>query len=202
MKANQKLLGAFVLTAMLMAGGIYVYQVESVKGQFYKQIAFLDCSDSRFAPDDGDSLYCDGIPMRMLGIDTPEIAHVEQGISQDQPFGREARDFTVDALQNAKKITLVHEIGRFDHYCRPLVYVLIDGVLLQELIMRAGYAYENVEKYGDQGMSPYAALIWKAWSELPGPLPFENPSDWRKANQVRAETEMECARPNLDGLKM
>jgi len=190
------------LAVALIFSGVYVYKQESDAGRFYQQIEFWDCSGSRFAPDDGDSLYCDGIPMRMLGIDTPEIIHEDQGISQNQELGPQARDFTVAVLQKAQRITIVHEIDRFDYYCRPLVYVLVDGVLLQELIMRAGYAYENVEKYGDQGMSPYAALIMKAWNELPGPLPFEKPSDWRKANQVHAEDAPECVRPSLVGLKI
>jgi len=162
---------------------------EAGKGTFYKNIEFLDCSGVKFAPDDGDSLYCGGQYVRILGFDTPETIHVEHGIMHEQRYGRQAKDYVIDLLQKAKVITVVHQRGAIDKYQRLLGHVLIDGHLLAPMIIRAGLAYEAIDYYGDQGFSEYAAEIMVAWNDVAKPLPFVSPHEFRQCEQKGECTE-------------
>ena len=49
----------------------------------------LDMDKSKIVLDDGDSFEYDGMGIRVLGMDTPEIAHPEHGFFIDQPYGRD-----------------------------------------------------------------------------------------------------------------
>lgn len=162
-------------------------------GMFYKQIEFIDCSGGKFMADDGDSLYCNGQYVRIAGIDTPETIHKEHGILHNQRYGVKARDYANGVLQNAKIITVVHQVGQVDKYERMLGHVLVDGHLFAPMIIRAGYAYEAIAFYGDQGFSDYAAEIWQAWQEVRKPLPFVNPHEFRACEQKGECTEAALA---------
>lgn len=76
--------------------------------------------------------------VRLLMVDTPEMNYKE---NNPQPYAEEAKDFTINILENAKKIELLHDVGdKADHYDRLLAYVFVDGVLLQERLLEEGYA--------------------------------------------------------------
>lgn len=76
--------------------------------------------------------------VRFLAIDTPETVHPTKG---EEPYGKEASDFTCDSLKNAKKILLEYEEGnKIDKYDRILAWVWIDDVLLQDELIKLGYA--------------------------------------------------------------
>lgn len=76
--------------------------------------------------------------VRLLMVDTPEMNHPKDG---KQPFAAEATEFTKDLLQNAKKIEALEDKGPSrDNYDRLLLYVFVDGVLIQEELLRNGYA--------------------------------------------------------------
>jgi micrococcal nuclease len=73
-----------------------------------------------------------------LAIDTPET--VKPG-TPVQPYGKEASEFTSNALKNAKEIRLEYEeSNKIDKYNRTLAYVFVDGELLQEQLLLKGYA--------------------------------------------------------------
>ena len=83
---------------------------------------------------DGDTAHFqvngEDITVRFLAIDTPET--VKPGVPV-QPFGKEASEFTSQALKNAKEIRLEYEeSNRIDKYERILAYVFVDDQLLQE----------------------------------------------------------------------
>jgi micrococcal nuclease len=83
---------------------------------------------------DGDTAWFYPIgKARFLYIDTPEI------YPEMQPFGQEAADYTCDALSDAKVIQIEYEGRREDDYGRQLVWVWVDGKLLQEELARSGY---------------------------------------------------------------
>lgn len=93
-------------------------------------------------PVDGDTAHFlvngEDITVRFLAIDTPET--VKPGVAV-QPFGKEASEFTSQALKNAKKIRLEYEeSNRIDKYDRILAYVFVDDQLLQEQLLSKGYA--------------------------------------------------------------
>lgn len=76
--------------------------------------------------------------VRLLLIDTPEMNYKE---NNPQPYAEEAKQFTIDLLQQAKTVQLLHDVGdKADHYDRLLAYVFVDGVLLQERLLQEGYA--------------------------------------------------------------
>jgi endonuclease YncB( thermonuclease family) len=132
--------------------------------------------------DDGDSFECDGEPIRVLGIDTPEISHPEHGIPEDQAKGREAAAFTERAIRDARRVVIVR--GGRDAYGRTLAHVLLDGELLGVALIKAGLAYETVRHFGDNGLPEFALAILEAWKRVPKP-DFEEPYRWRKKHQKK-----------------
>lgn len=79
------------------------------------------------------------ITVRFLAIDTPETKHPTK---KEQPFGKEASNYTCNALKKANKITLEYDPNsdEFDKYDRYLAWVYTDGELLQEKLVSKGLA--------------------------------------------------------------
>lgn len=79
------------------------------------------------------------ITVRFLGIDTPETVHPTKG---EEPFGKEASQFTEEKLKNAKKIELEYDkhASKLDKYERHLVWIWVDDGLLQQEIVQNGLA--------------------------------------------------------------
>lgn len=96
---------------------------------------------------DGDTAWfnIDGesTKVRFLYIDTPESTN------QIEPYGKEASAYTKNELTNAKTIELeLNKDGDSkDKYDRLLVWVFVDGELLQEKLAKEGL----VEKFYDYG---------------------------------------------------
>ncbi|NBJ64854.1 thermonuclease [bacterium c-19] len=82
--------------------------------------------------------------VRFLAIDTPEYT------KEKEPFGKEASEFTCQALKNANVIELEYDDGsdKSDKYGRDLAWVYVDGELLQKQLVSAGLA-EVQYIYGD-----------------------------------------------------
>ena len=79
------------------------------------------------------------ITARFLAIDTPESVHPTIG---EEKYGKEASDYTCDRLTNAKEIILEFDANsdKTDKYDRYLVWIFVDGELLQEELIEMGYA--------------------------------------------------------------
>lgn len=146
-----------------------------------KENSFI-CPLNQLQFDDGDSFACNGEEVRVLGVDTPEIKHPQHGILKDQKFGRKALAFTRKVFENSKEILIVR--GPKDKYGRTLAHVLVDGELLGVKLLRAGLAYENISKYGEQGFAQFGKEILTTAASAPKPK-FENPHEWRKKNQKK-----------------
>jgi hypothetical protein len=131
---------------------------------------------------DGDTVIYRRIPMRFLGVDTPELRNRDLGFFWDQPFGRDAKEYTRIEIRNAKRVTYI-ACGK-DRYGRTLVHLFVDGYPLSLKIVEAGLGYETVSFYGDNGFPEIADRIMKA-SKLHPDLPFENPYLWRQKNKRR-----------------
>lgn len=102
---------------------------------------------------DGDTAYFNlnekEIKTRFLAIDTPEST------KEIEPHGKQASTFTCNKLKKAKKIEIEYDpkSDKKDKYDRDLVWVFVDGYLLQDLIIKEGlgevaYLY-NEYKYVD-----------------------------------------------------
>lgn len=79
------------------------------------------------------------ITVRFLGIDTPETVHPSLG---EQPYGKEASNYTKEKLQNANKIELEYDSNsaKTDKYGRYLAWIWVDDSLLQEELVSEGLA--------------------------------------------------------------
>lgn len=84
------------------------------------------------------------IKTRFLAIDTPESTN------KIEEYGKEASDYVCSLLTNASKIELEYDdvSDKQDKYDRYLVWVFVDGKLLQEMIVKEGLA-EIKYIYGD-----------------------------------------------------
>lgn len=84
---------------------------------------------------------------RFLAIDTPETKHPTKG---EEPFGKEASEYTCNSLKNANVIKLEYDKNsdELDKYDRHLVWVFIDDKLLQKELISKGLA-KVAYLYGD-----------------------------------------------------
>ena len=88
----------------------------------------------------------------MLAVDTPESVQPKKKVEY---YGKEASDYTCNLITNAKKIELEYDSNsdKYDKYERLLAWVFVDDYLLQDKLVRNGYAevaylYDNY-KYTD-----------------------------------------------------
>lgn len=96
------------------------------------------------------------IKFRFLAIDTPETKHPEKN---EEEYGVDASTYTCNMLSSAESIMIEYdEKGtKTDKYGRHLVWVYVDGTLLQEELVSRGlaevsyiyYKYEYVPKLCD-----------------------------------------------------
>ncbi|GGI42004.1 thermonuclease family protein [Mammaliicoccus stepanovicii] len=107
----------------------------------------VDGDTARFIINDKEESF------RFLLIDTPETKHPRLG---KQPFGEEASNRTSSLLQNATNIEVEYDVGqRKDKYQRHLVYVYVDGEMLNNILVREGlakvaYVYPPNTRYLDE----------------------------------------------------
>lgn len=132
-------------------------------------------SVSLVKPIDGDTIKVsiDGKEenVRFLLVDTPETNHPRLG---EQPFGQEAKAFTSEMVQSGQ-VQLEFDISHRDKYQRLLAYVYVDGVSVQEELLKNGlarvaYIYEPNTKYVDQ----YDEIQKKAQKQAVGIWSVEN----------------------------
>ena len=130
--------------------------------------------------------------IRILGIDTPEVAHHSMGWYDDQPYGSEATAFAKGVFAMAESVELLRS-AEPDGYGRTLGYLFVNGRNYSVLAVTAGFAIETVSHYGDNGL-PGASEAVLAASRTVGPVAFEEPykfrrrmrelNDWRKEQKA------------------
>ena len=109
-----------------------------------KVIVFESCVD-------GDTIKAkiDGeiTTIRFLAVDTPETVHPKK---KEEPYGKEASNYTCDRVKNAKKLEIEYDPGsdKTDKYKRALGWIYVDGSLLQKELIEHGYA-KVAYIYGD-----------------------------------------------------
>ena len=86
---------------------------------------------------DGDTIVLDdGERVRYIGIDTPETVHPRKPVEW---MGKEAGQAN-RLLVEGKRVGLEYDVQRRDKYGRKLAYVYVGNVMVNELLVRAGYA--------------------------------------------------------------
>lgn len=113
----------------------YIKEVNEIE-----KVTFSKCSDgdtARFIINGEEK------KVRFLAIDTPEV-------DKNEPISKEAKEFTCNALKNAKEIYLEYDSNsdKEDKYGRVLAFVYLDNKLLQEELISRGYA-KVAYIYGD-----------------------------------------------------
>ena len=85
--------------------------------------------------------------VRFLAVDAPEIKHGKQ---KAEPYADDAKLFTCIGLKTANKIEIEFDenSNKEDKYGRSLVWVFVDGELLQGKLVRKGLA-KVAYLYGD-----------------------------------------------------
>ena len=159
------------------------------EGPVYKGAKIVSVSDIRF--DDGDTFEIKGKPIRVLGIDTPEIAHPHLGVNEAQPFGPTAAESTRVWMTRARMIEVVYD-GR-DMYDRRLAHVFIDRELLACRLLRHALAYETVSHFGDNGFPDLSQRILDTSRASPKPA-FEPPYEWKRKHRPKNPTHKRSAR--------
>lgn len=98
--------------------------------------------------------------IRLRLVDSPELNDSKTG---KQPLSEEAKAYIEKRIREAKQITLEEdkEAGR-DKYNRLLCYVFVDGELLQEELVKRGYARIA---FVDQSESKYLKSLMESESE-------------------------------------
>lgn len=182
--ARRLALAALALAGPLALAGCSNDRAEAGRKPSYRGAVRVDIARIEF--DDGDTFDVDGKPIRVLGIDTPEITEPDVGIFEDQPFGRAAAESTRVWLERARVIELARD-GR-DKYQRRLAHVFVDGELLGVRLLAHGLAYENVNHFGDNGFPDLADQILRAASNGPKPQ-FEPPYKWRQKHQRKSQAD-------------
>jgi len=116
--------------------------------------------------------------VRILGIDTPEVAHHSMGWYDDQAYGRQATAFAKGVFAVAGTVELLRA-AEPDGYGRTLGYLFVNGINYSVLAVEAGFAAETVGHYGDNGLPAEAEAVLAA-SRTVGPVPFEAPYKFRQ----------------------
>ena len=89
------------------------------------------CTIARIS--DGDTFRCrDGRRVRLIGIDSPE--------SGQQPFGQRAQAALLTLLPLGSTVRLEGDIDPVDRYDRTLAYVWAGSTLINEAMLRDGWA--------------------------------------------------------------
>lgn len=119
-----------MLFVLIFLGFNPVYANEKVEVKFSKCV---DGDTAKFILNEKE------ITTRFLAVDTPETVHPTK---EEEPFGKEASNYTCDKLKNAQKIVLEYDDGsdKTDKYDRHLVWVYYDDNFLQEELISLGYA--------------------------------------------------------------
>lgn len=123
---------------------VFFIGICSINANSRISVKFSDCVDG----DTAKFIYKDEIiTARFLAIDTPETKHPTKG---EQPFGKDASEYTCKKLKNAKKIKLEFDddSDEKDKYGRYLVWVFVDDELLQKKLVSKGLASVTY-LYGD-----------------------------------------------------
>lgn len=100
---------------------------------------------------DGDTIKIEGGQVvRYIGIDTPETVHPSKPV---QCYGKEASDKNKELVEG-KEIKLEKDVSETDKYGRLLRYVWLGDMLVNEYLVREGYAqsssYPPDVKYQDR----------------------------------------------------
>jgi hypothetical protein len=174
-------------TVLLLVGGLCVCADEKPARKARREVVQF----ARLLFDDGDTITiraaagAEEETVRILGIDTPEVQHLEHDLPHTQDFGREAAGFLRGCFMTADRIEILRS-PETDPHGRTLAYFYVNGKNYSVLAIRARLAVETVTHYGDNGLPKPAAEVLAA-AETAGPVAFEAPYLYRRRMRAVAK---------------
>jgi endonuclease YncB( thermonuclease family) len=133
-----------------------------------------DIIQGTFQPSDGDSFRVNGVKIRLLGVDAPEIHQTCKMDGNLVPCGVMARDALAHFVGNGKVTCQIVDI---DRYKRRVAICSSDKGILNALMAEAGWVVP-MTRYSHLFV-PHAELAQKTQRGL-WAMEFHNPADWRK----------------------
>jgi len=86
---------------------------------------------------DGDTIELqDGRKVRYIGVNTPETVHPNKKV---ECFGKEASNVNKKLVEK-KEVELEKDVSEVDRYGRMLRYVYVNGLFVNEYLVKEGYA--------------------------------------------------------------
>lgn len=133
------------------------------------------------------------IKTRFLAIDTPESVHPTKEV---MAYGKDASEYTCNLLTNATKIEIEYDEGstKKDKYDRDLVWVFVDDKLLQEELIRVGYASVKYI-YGDYYYTDRLYSVEKTAKENKYGIWNEENTENKEENKTETEVKKEENKP-------
>ena len=111
----------------------FIINISFAKAEEIKLVKCVDGDTATFLIDQKET------KVRFLAVDTPETKHPTKG---EEPFGKEASNFTCNSLKKANKIEIEYDQNseKKDKYDRALGWIFIDDNLLQSKLVENGLA--------------------------------------------------------------
>lgn len=143
--ANDK--GEFEVKTGLILGAntLSIKAVDNVDNESETLISTINFNPTKYKAKvvrvvDGDTIKLEtGEVVRYIGIDTPETVHPSKPI---QCYGKEASDKNKELVEG-KEIKLEKDVSETDKYNRLLRYVWLGDMLVNEYLVREGYAQSS-----------------------------------------------------------
>lgn len=143
--ANDK--GEFEVQSGLAIGGntFTIKSVDNVGNESEPVTSSIDFNPTKYKAKvaraiDGDTIKLEtGEVVRYIGIDTPETVHPSKPV---QCYGKEASDKNRELVEG-KEVKLEKDISETDKYNRLLRYIWLGDALINESLVREGYAHSS-----------------------------------------------------------
>ena len=125
---------------------------------------------------DGDTVRLNGSPIRLKGIDAPEMRQSCRRDGRAYPCGEVAKTALVDRLADR---TLTCRITGRDRYQRALASCAVEGEDIGAWLVERGLAVGYGGEYGREEARARARRVG-VWAGE-----FQRPTDWRRENSNR-----------------
>ena len=154
---------------------------------------------------DGDTIEIEGgSRVRYIGIDTPETVDPRKPV---QCFGQEASNKNKELVEG-KTVGLEKDVSETDKYDRLLRYVYVGNTLINELLVREGYAqsssYPPDVKYQDRFVAAQKEArdnnrgLWAACAATSTPTPKPTTPPQSSTSTGSGSCKYSCSSPDRD----
>jgi micrococcal nuclease len=168
---EMKRMGGKGIRNAILSAGLVIYSLICLLSSVVQAAGMVDVK----WVDDGDTILLkDGRRVRYIGINAPEVAHIEKGQAAE-PFG-EAAAKQNRSLVHGQRVRLDFDREKKDRYGRVLAYVYLeDGTFVNLEMIESGYAFvlflkpntrfDRMFLKAQRRAMKAKAGIWSRWEE-------------------------------------